>query len=274
MVKIANEYKIQSLAILGYAPTWASEIGCIAGQHCSPANTQAFSRFASQAATRYKGKVKNWEIWNEQNSQSFWSPRPSVEKYSELLKASYAAIKLVDPTNTVIVGGLSPVEGNSNTIEPVAFITSLYMLNTQNSFDAIALHPYGYPLSSASTQPWSYWFQMYKVYDVMNRYGDASKKIWITEYGAPTGGSGYAHDITAFNIFNYGKDYMSQDAQSIMMTDLIAEISKIRTWVGPVFWYSLIDTNSNSSDPEGHFGLIKSDTTYKTAYYTLLNTEK
>lgn len=272
VAKILKEYNLQSLVILGYAPKWAGEVGCVPDNHCSPQDAQIFANFATQAALRYKGTIKNWEIWNEQNSRAFWSPKPSVEKYSEVLKASYAAIKTVDPTATVITGGLSPVEGSSSTIEPVKFVTKLYALNSKDSFDAIALHPYAYPLSPASTQPWNYWFQMYKVYDIMNINGDAKKDIWITEYGAPTGGSGDAHELKQLNFFSYGKDYMSENAQATMMSDVISEVTKIDSWVGPVFWYSLLDTNSTSADPEGHFGLITSGyEAYKSAYFKLLN---
>jgi hypothetical protein len=67
---------------------------------------------------------------------------------------------------------------------------------------------------------------------------------------------------------------MSENAQSVMMTDFINEISKIQSWVGPVFWYSVVDINGTSADPEGHFGIIRADKTFKPAYYTLLNSTK
>jgi GH35 family endo-1,4-beta-xylanase len=274
VVKIAKEYNIKSLVILGYAPTWASEPGCTKGQQCAPKEAQLFANFATQAALRYKGDIHTWEIWNEPNSTGFWSPQPSVAKYAEVLKESYSAIKKVDSSAVVITGGLSPVEGNRDTIDPVTFVTELYKINGNSSFDAISLHPYAYPLSPASTKPWNYWFQMYKVYDVMNKNGDSGKKIWITEYGAPTGGSGSSHEIKQIKLFAYGQDFMSEKAQAIMLSDLITEVNKIRTWVGPVFWYSLTDTDSLSTDPEGHFGLITSQNYFKQAYFVLLNAGK
>ncbi len=269
IVTIANEYNIKTLGILAYAPTWAAKEGC--SSLCAPSNPTYFANFASEAAKRYKGKVTAWEIWNEQNADNFWGPKANAADYVEVLKQGYAAIKAIDPNVTVLAGGMSPVDGSSSTIDPMTFTKTLYAGGAKNSFDAIAHHPYTYNLSPASAKPWNYWFQMYKIYDIMNQNGDAGKKIWITEYGAPTGGAGTGHELSSILPFMYGRDYMTQNAQSIIMTDFINEISKIKVWTGPVFWYSLIDINSSSADPEGSFGIIKSDKTKKQSYTVLQN---
>jgi hypothetical protein len=265
--RIAKEYNLKTVGVLGYAPTWAAKSGCVS--LCAPSDPATFVNFATVAATHYKGQVTAWEIWNEQNADNFWSPKANATDYSNMLKLSYTAIKKIDPTVTVISGGLSPVSSGS-TIDPVVFMKTVYAVAGKNSFDAVAHHPYTYNLSPVSIKPWNNWYEMYQIYDVMNQNGDAGKKIWITEYGAPTGGAGSAFELSSILPFKYGSDYMSENAQSGMMTDVISEIAKIRSWVGPVFWYSLIDLNSTSADPEGHFGIIKSDKTLKPAYSTLL----
>lgn len=269
VLKIANEYNLKTLAILSYAPKWAAQEGCI--NLCAPKNPETYAQFAAVAATRYKNSVSAWEIWNEPNADYFWSPKANASDYTELLKQAYVSIKKVDPNATIITGGLSPVTASATTINPIDFISTMYSNGGKGNFDAISHHPYTYNLSPASLKPWNHWYQMYRIYDLMNQNGDAGKKIWITEFGVPTGGSGKVHELGDVTLFSFGRDYMSQTAQTTMMLDLMSEINKIKSWVGPVFWYSLIDIDSNSSDPEGHFGLIKSNKDPKNAYQSLLH---
>lgn len=271
IVKLGNEYGINMLAILAYSPSWAAKSGCVAGQKCAPKDPALFATFAGVAATRYKNNIAAWEIWNEPNMDYFWSPKANGTDYAAVLKAGYTAIKAVQPGAIVVTGGLSPVTSSRTTVDPLVFLKDMYAAGGKGSFDAVGHHPYTYALSPASTLPWNHWYQMYKIYDLMNQNGDAAKKIWITEIGAPTGGAGVGRELGALN-FAHGSDYLTQNAQAETMSALIAESSKITRWLGPVFWYSLVDINSKSSDPEGHFGLITSDNKYKAAHNTLLNT--
>jgi hypothetical protein len=270
IVKLGNEYGINMLAILAYSPSWAAKSGCIAGQKCAPKDPALFATFAGVAATRYKNNIAAWEIWNEPNMDYFWSPKASGTDYAAVLKAGNAAIKAAQPGAIVVTGGLSPVTSSRTTVDPLVFLKDVYAAGAKGSFDAVGHHPYTYALSPASTLPWNHWYQMYKIYDLMNQNGDAAKKVWITEIGAPTGGSGVGRELGVLN-FAHGSDYLTQNAQAETMSALVSESSKITRWLGPVFWYSLVDINSKSTDPEGHFGLITSDNKYKASHNTLLN---
>ncbi|MFM2339479.1 MAG: hypothetical protein RLZZ360_115 [Candidatus Parcubacteria bacterium] len=272
IVKLGNEYGMNMLAILAYSPSWAAKDGCVMGQNCAPKDPTSFATFAGVAATRYKNNITAWEIWNEPNMDYFWSPKANGTEYTAVLKAGYAAIKTAQPGAIVITGGLSPVTSSGTTVDPLVFLKDMYAAGGKGSFDAIGHHPYTYALSPASTLPWNHWYQMYKIYDLMNKNGDAAKKVWITEIGAPTGGSGIGRELGVLN-FNHGSDYLTQNAQAETIAAVISESNKITRWLGPVFWYSLIDINSKSTDPEGHFGLITSDNKYKAAHNTLLNTK-
>ncbi len=44
-------------------------------------------------ATRYQGKVADYEVWNEPNYNGFWAPTPDAAQYTALLKIAYTAIK-------------------------------------------------------------------------------------------------------------------------------------------------------------------------------------
>lgn len=266
----AKSYGIKSLAIITYAPIWAGDLKCVVGKHCSPADPAVFAKFASTVASRYKGVISAYEIWNEQNLSGFWSPKPDVTKYSDVLKQAYIEIKKVDPEVLVLSGGLAAAADDSGSISPIIFVKGLYYLNTKNYFDALALHPYTYPVSPDYIAQWNSWQQMYEIKDIMVSKGDSSKKIWITEYGAPTGGPGLMRDIDQLS-FIYSSDYMSQTAQDSMIKKTAEIFYQNRSWLGGFFWYSFRDEGVNVNDPENFFGILRNDWSKKSSYDILKN---
>ncbi|MBI2303481.1 MAG: carboxypeptidase regulatory-like domain-containing protein [Chloroflexi bacterium] len=70
-----------------------------------------WARFVYTTVSRYKGRVKVWEMWNEpdlkdSNGQPvFWSG--SYADYYQLLKVGYQAAKAADPSATVLFAGLA-----------------------------------------------------------------------------------------------------------------------------------------------------------------------
>jgi hypothetical protein len=97
--------------------------------------------------------------------------------------------------------------------------------------------------------------------------GDAAKKIWITEYGAPTGGPGASKTLNQW-LFIYGFDYMSELAQQQMLQNVMTQYVQDKSWMGPFFWYSLKDNGTKMDDPENFFGLLRHDGSHKPAYDT------
>lgn len=69
-------------------------------------------------------------------------PDNRAERYTELLKVAYPAIKAVQPTGTVIAAGLSPAFEHD---APPIFVNAMYAGGAKGSFDAMAMHPYVFP---------------------------------------------------------------------------------------------------------------------------------
>lgn len=266
VVKTANRYGINSLGIIAYAPKWASEKGCRSDNQCAPADTKIFAYFAGEVVNRYRDSIKYWEIWNEPNFSSFWGPKTDVKKYTEVLKGAYTEIKKVNPDAVVLSGGLAPSYNERNgSLSPITFVNNLYTNGAGKYFDAIALHPYSYPALPQYKIYWNSWQQMISIRDIMVKNGDVGKKIWITEYGAPTGGPGAGKGINKFN-FNHDIDFMIESAQKDMMIDALSFYNKNQDWLGPFFWYSLKDRGNRSETSENFFGLLRYDGSKKPAY--------
>lgn len=268
IVQTASKYGINTLGTIAYAPAWARLSACSGEFACAPADPSAFGLFAGQIASRYASLgVHYWEIWNEQNIVVFWKPAPNVNSYVAILKSAYENIKKVDPSAIVLSGGLAIAGDEDNNIAPITFISAMYDSDTTKDFDGIAIHPYTYPALASYPASWNHWLKINAIRQLMITHGDSNKPLWLTEYGAPTGGPGSSHDTTQLDNFIYGKDFMTETAQEMMMNDVLSLFSQLQGPSGPFFWYSLKDNGSDKSTPENFFGLLRFDNSKKPAYY-------
>ncbi len=267
VVSVAQELGIEPIALLTYTPTWARTSGCSSNK-CAPADPSQFAEFVSLAAKRYAASgVKVWEIWNEENYYGYWMPTVNMSSYVSLLKASYIAIKNVDPNATVLTGGLAAVMTGQGNIGEIDFVKQLYANGAKGYFDGVAVHPYSYPFLPSFNTTGNPWPGMTQMYQIMANNGDGQKKIWITEFGAPTNGPG---DMAILgNTKKEGAaDHVSEDLQSRILEDALAHYKEY-AWAGPFLWYSFQDVGTDSSNKENFFGLVRYDGSKKPAYDAL-----
>ena len=84
---------LEILAVLSAAPEWAGGRNTKTGSF-PPEDPEDYGRFVEAFVTRYKGKIKSYELWNEPNMPRFWGGRKSQpEEFVALLKAGYRAGK-------------------------------------------------------------------------------------------------------------------------------------------------------------------------------------
>src|SRR5258708_5123715 len=238
----ANARHIKLLPILDYTPRWARSPNCSIGTNrCPPADPALFGTFAKAAVDRYAPQgVHAWEIWNEPNVSGSWKPEANIKDYVALLRIAYSTIKSRDALSTVITGGMSPAATGNGNISPIEFLTNLYLAGAREYFDAVGFHPYSYPVTPSNFQTWNAWSQMASttpsLRSIMITYGDGDKKIWMTEYGAPTGGPGTLADLNGYDASQV-PDHVTDTLQAKMMYEAITAASNF-PWAGPLFWYS------------------------------------
>jgi hypothetical protein len=259
-----------NLPILDGTPAWARVSNCSSSE-CPPANDSQFAAFAAAAAARYKGSsVSAWEVWNEPNRDSGWSPAPNASAYSALLKETSVAIHGVSPRAVVLIGGLSPAVDQLPVEEsPQSFVTAIYATAGPASFNGIAMHPYCFPALPGETQTWSGWTQMQAVESIMVAKGDAAKQIWITEFGAPTDGPG-AEATLASRQYSSSPDHVDQDFQAQTVTSGLT-FAERHTWIHSIAWYSIEDLGSDASNSGDWYGLLTISGAPKAAYTAWVN---
>ena len=194
---------VQVIGLLDYGPnpSW------------SPGNLQAWlpnwRTFVRQMVQHYRGRIRYWEIQNEENSRGFWqkvdpnAPNPSPQDYARLLSAAYDEIKRTDPEAKVILGGLA---GYTSDLQDPAqnyfhYLDQLHQAGAWDAFDILAVHPYREVERASPEQPiergnydpdrrtfdpnapqrWNLVQELSALDRMIAQFG--TKPIWITELG-------------------------------------------------------------------------------------------
>lgn len=165
-LEIATRAGLRVLPSIGSPPRWATK-----KETTMPVATakqrNAWSAFLRAAVERYGpgGKfwdehatvgvnyepaianptpIRNWQIWNEPNFFYFAYP-VNTGTYAKLVAISSKAIKSVDPSAKVILGGMfaRPKARGVRGMPATTYLNQLYKKpGFRNSFDGIDLHPY------------------------------------------------------------------------------------------------------------------------------------
>ena len=123
IVELLAKNNIHILGILNYSVGWAALCG---EWNCPPKDNALFVKYATKVIGRYKEKVKHWEVWNEPDSQVYWSKQDGLKSYCALLKDVYIAAKKVDPDCKILNGGLA---------NGLAYVNKLYDNGAKDYFD-------------------------------------------------------------------------------------------------------------------------------------------
>jgi len=229
----AQRHGLRVLGLVSYTPVWArTPAAGPSDTHGYPADPETFGDFARAAATRYFAQVDTWEIWNEPNIEEFFSPAPDVAIYTALLRAASTAIHAIQPHAT--------------------FVEQLYNSGANRWFDGVAIHPYVYPAlpSDPGSASYNTFQRMQLIRTSMLTGGDAAKKVWITEFGAPT---------------STAPRGVSADAQAASITEAV-DLARRLGYVPVLFVYTLVDGGTDGRDVEDNFGLLTTDRSPKPAY--------
>jgi polysaccharide biosynthesis protein PslG len=166
--------------------------------------------------------ITDWQLWNEPNFELFWKPSPDPGRYLELLRGFNSAVKETDPGARILLGGLFPTPADGIALEP--FLTALYEGGGRRLFDAVAIHPYARTPRDALDK-------VEQARNIMRRFGDAAKPIWITEVGWASRGT-----PPGLVVGQAGQaDYVRQTFE-------LAAADRDRLGIAGVVWYSLSDT--------------------------------
>lgn len=171
-VALAEEHDVEILLPLGLSPAWASSNpgGPSQGQPALPKNMVDWQDYVRTVATRYKGRIHDYEIWNEPNSKGFYTG--SIPQLVALAKAAYTILKQVDPSNEVV----SP--SATYGYRGASWLDDYLKAGGGKYADIIGFHFYVSPQGPEAMVP-----LIERVKQVMAQDGVGNKPLWCTEVG-------------------------------------------------------------------------------------------
>lgn len=245
IVDHARARGMQPLLILDYNNPLHSGSANLRIGPTTESNQTAFAAWARAAAAHFRGRVTAYEVWNEPNNP-FWQPRADPVAFTRLLAKTYPAIKSVDPSITVVSGGLSPTYYTSDRtrIPADVFLDEMYSAGARGTFDALGHHPYWYKATMDGTVDHLGWKLMGTLRAIMERNGDGARAIWGTEYGAASPSA------------------TRTESQQADEYDLAMAAWRTYPWAGPLIFHTLRDQPDLEGD-ERTFGMLRADWTEK-----------
>lgn len=126
-------------------------------KHCTP-------EFVREVVTRFKGRIRYWEIMNEPNF-TFKPP-----EYAALVKQLYPVIKSIDPQAQVLAPAVCGVQ--------LPWHEEFFKAAGADCYDIISIHDYE---GHESIDPFHWRWKIAELHKLMAAYGAAGKPVWQTE---------------------------------------------------------------------------------------------
>lgn len=143
-VSNAEQHGVKNiLLVLGSTPTWnASKVNDtdypVPGAASKPKDMKAWDAWVSQVATRYKGRINGYEIWNEANLKRFWNGSPA--QMADLTKRTAKIVKSIDPDAKIVAASVTTrLTSEYDRFFP-AYLSALAAADWP--IDVFAIHPY------------------------------------------------------------------------------------------------------------------------------------
>lgn len=265
IVDLAEANGMEMIVRISNPPAWTRALTDTVGTYAPPDDVQDFADFVDAVVTRYQGRIRYYQLWNEPNIYPEWGVYPiSPEEYTALLKAGATAARAADPGAVIISGAmaatieLSPnASPGANNLNDLIFLQRMYDAGAAEYFDIVALQGYG--LWSGPTDrrmhPRVLNIAHHKfVRDLMVKNGDANKPIWLAEMNWNAVPDGLPP--------NYGKVTLAQQARYLPLA--YERLEAEWPWIGVAnVWYlkRATDAWEQEGKPEAYFRLLQPDFT-------------
>ncbi|MBN1248315.1 MAG: hypothetical protein JXC32_11705 [Anaerolineae bacterium] len=249
IVDQAEDLGINLVLRIDHPPAWAIPVTPEGGAADLPVSLEALADFCSVMATRYRGKVRAYQVWNEPNLAREWGGLvPDPAGYVEVLRTCYVAIKQADPQALVISAGLAPTgSAPPDAIPDREYLVGMYEAGAASYYDLLGLNAPGYkappeisPDEAADpANPYGghSFFCFRHVEDmraVMEQYGDGHKQVAVLEFGWHTANSPDHPDYAWFAV-------TPEEQASYLVRAFSYAREHWSPWIGPMFVWNLPD---------------------------------
>jgi hypothetical protein len=144
LVKVALARHVKVTLVLGSTPAWAAAdpssapvVWLPVGTSSPPRDLADWVGYVTTVASRYRGRIDSYQIWNEPSKALFWNG--TMQQLAGLTAAAYPAIKAADPQAQVVAAPLLQRQTNWQA-RSTAYLVALR--NAGWPVDVFALHSY------------------------------------------------------------------------------------------------------------------------------------
>ncbi len=267
IVELAEKYGLQIIARLSNPPAWSRAAGDEIGTYAPPDDYNDFGDFVYAVVSRYKGRIKYYQIWNEPNIYPEWGEQPvDPEAYTELLKIGYTRAKEADPDCVIISGALaSTIELGPRNLNDFIFLQRMYDAGAKDYFDILAMQGYGLwsgPYDRRMRPRVINFSRPLYIRDIMVKNGDEHKPIWISEMNW----NALPPDHPALPI--YGR--VTEEQQARYVVEAYRRVQAEWPWVGVVnFWFFKRPGDSEKDQAWYYFRMVEPDFTPLPVYHAV-----
>lgn len=170
------------------APLWAKENR----DAMLPCDLVATYNFAKKVAEDFRGKVSNWEFWNEQDSSGF--TREGAWDYAAALKAACLGFNAGNPDLSVAIGGYTGTDNFS-------YADATMKNGAGEYFDIFNIHTYD------ALREYPEIMETVRVH--MEQYGIEDLPVWFTENGTRIEGAGQLENwVSGLKRHSYNQELL------------------------------------------------------------------
>lgn len=131
--------------VLGSTPRWASRSPDLPGLYgpgstALPTDPEDYLDFLREVATRYKGRITSYQIWNEANTRSFYEG--DWNRLAQLTRRAYDTVKITDPSALVVAASSTVIPDPAFYDESFFFRYARALHRAGDPVDAMAVHLY------------------------------------------------------------------------------------------------------------------------------------
>ena len=273
IVDLAEEHGLEIIARLDNPPAWSRAKGNAPGWAMAPPDDlRDFGDFVYQIVSRYRGRIRHYQIWNEPNIFPEWGDQPADPvAYTELLKIAYERAKSADPECVIVAAGLAqtteetPPEFGPRNMSDLLYLEQMYQADAKDSFDVMGAMVYGLwtaPYDRRASRDRTNFSRPQLLREIMVRHGDGGKPIWATEVGwsaLPLDFPGNA---------DYGR--VTEGQQATYAAEAYRRAAREWPWMGVMnYWYLRRPSDAEINQSWYYFRMIEPDFTPLPVYAAL-----
>ncbi|MBC7234886.1 MAG: cellulase family glycosylhydrolase [Chloroflexi bacterium] len=273
IVALAEAHGLEIIARLDNPPAWSRSVGNAEGWSMAPPDRyEDFGDFVYAVVSRYRGRIRYYQIWNEPNIYPEWGDQPAdPAAYVELLRMAYRRAKEADPNAVIIAAGLAqtteetPSEFGPRNMSDLLYLEKMYQAGVRGFFDIMGCQLYGLwtgPYDRRVSRDRTNFSRVELLREIMVRYGDADKPIWATEVGW----NAIPQDSPAPPI--YGR--VSEETQAVYAIEAYRRAAREWPWMGVMnYWFFRRPSDAERDQAWYYFRLLEPDFTPLPVYDAL-----